>query len=109
MPEKSGDFLSAEKCPEGSGSPGGPTNDRLLVFTNHDFSLPYTYPEDFCTVTFYCQFSQSMCLIQNEVMDIEKQLILSSCPKSLLSIGNNYLFNCLFILIIYQALYRYFV
>lgn len=46
-PEKSCCFLSAAKRPEGSASLGGPADDRLLVFTNQDFSLPISLARGF--------------------------------------------------------------
>lgn len=64
IPEKSCHFLPAAKCPEGCPSLKGPTDDRLFILINQVFSFPSAYPENFCTASFYCQFSHSMCLRQ---------------------------------------------
>lgn len=47
IPEKSCHFLPAAKCPEGSPSLKGPTDDRLFILTNQVFSLPISLSREF--------------------------------------------------------------
>lgn len=88
VPEESCYCLSAAKCPEGAAWSGGPTNDRLLVFTNQVFSPAHKLIQKIsvwfsCIASSHTLWEHSMCLKQHSFINIDKQLILSCCLKSL--------------------------